>query len=38
MVQDMEYTGITNDKEEKEYALILDLTVVAQYIILKERG
>ena len=38
MVRDMEYTGITNDKKKKAYALALDLTIVAQCIILRERG
>ena len=37
MAQVMEYTGTTNDKK-KEYALALDLTVVAQSIILRDRG
>ena len=39
MVQDMEYTGIYYQwQEEKEDALALDLTVVAQCITLRERG
>ena len=39
MVQDMEYTGITIDKKKSiNYALALDLTIVAQCIILRERG
>ena len=37
MVHDMEYTGITNDKKTV-YVLALDFTVVAQCIILRERG
>ena len=37
MVQDFDYTGITNDKKKREYALALDLTVVAQCIILREK-
>ena len=39
MVQDVEYTGISYQwQEEKAYALALDLTVVAQCIMLRERG
>ena len=37
MVHGMEYTGITNDKKTV-YALALDFTVVAQCVILRERG